>query len=118
MAITIDSLKSNYLDVLKNKYVSFQGRASRAEFWQFALVNFIVGIVLGIVDGIIGHQILGSIYSLAVLLPGIGLGIRRLHDTDRSGWWLLISLVPLVGFIVLIVFWAQETKQGANRFGA
>ena len=97
---------------------SAQGRASRAEFWQFALVNFIITIVLAIIDSIIGMTILEVIFSLAVLLPGLGLTVRRLHDTDRSGWWILITLIPIVGAIILIVFLAQQSKPGANRFGA
>jgi uncharacterized membrane protein YhaH (DUF805 family) len=105
-----------YTGVLKN-YVGFQGRARRAEFWQFALVNVIVGIILGIVDLAIGSQVLGYIYDLAILLPGLAVLVRRLHDTDKSAWWLLLYLVLFVGWIVLIVFACQEGTPGANKYG-
>ncbi|MDP9142351.1 MAG: DUF805 domain-containing protein, partial [Pseudomonadota bacterium] len=82
-----------YLDVLK-KYAVFNGRARRQEYWMFYLFYIIVALVLGFVDGMLGTTgVLGGIYLLATLLPLIGVSIRRLHDTDRSGWWLLIGLV-------------------------
>lgn len=112
-----------YLDVLK-KYAVFTGRARRKEYWMFALFNIIVAVVLGIVDGALGLSVgggmglLGSLYALAVLLPGIGVSIRRLHDTDRSGWWLLIAFVPVIGAIVLLVFMVLDGTPGENRFGS
>lgn len=107
-----------YLDVLK-QYAVFNGRARRQEYWMFFLFNFIVSIVLGVIDGVIfGTNVLSVIYALGVLLPSIGVAIRRLHDTDRSGWWILIALVPLVGGIILLVFLCLEGTRGANRFGA
>ena len=112
-----------YLKVLKN-YVGFEGRARRTEYWMFFLFNIIIAIVLGIVDGVVGTRtsggfgILGGLYSLAVLLPGIAVGIRRLHDTDKSGWWMLIGFVPLIGAIVLIIFFATEGNGGSNQYGA
>jgi uncharacterized membrane protein YhaH (DUF805 family) len=112
-----------YTGVLK-KYVEFSGRARRKEFWMFTLISVIISIVLGIIDRIIGtdfnngsNGVISSIYSLLVLLPSLGVGVRRLHDTNRSGWWWLIGLVPCVGFIVLIVFWAQEGNAGPNQYG-
>lgn len=107
-----------YLEVLK-KYLVFEGRARRTEFWMFALINFIISIVLGFVGGVVGiGSSLRVIYSLAVLLPSIAVAVRRLHDTDRSGWWLLVGLVPLIGWIVLLVFYVQDSQPGSNRFGA
>ncbi len=108
-----------YLDVLK-KYVEFNGRARRKEYWFFMLFNVIISIVLGVIDGFIGMDIgiLGAIYSLAVFLPSLAVTIRRLHDTDRSGWWVLIGLIPLVGGIVLLVFMCLDGNSGDNRFGA
>ena len=101
------------------KYAEFSGRARRKEFWMFALFNFLASIAIGIVDGILGTSgALGGLYSLAVLIPALAVGVRRLHDTDRSGWWLLLPLIPLVGGIVLLVFFCIESKPGANRFGA
>lgn len=106
-----------YLAVLK-KYADFSGRARRTEFWMFALFNVVIGVGLSIVEGIFGGPgVLSGLYTLAVLIPGIAVGVRRLHDTNRSGWWLLIWFVPVVGWIVLIVFWAQEGNKGANPFG-
>ena len=107
---------NNYTRVLKN-YVGFQGRASRAEFWQFVLVNFIIGVILGIVDTAIKSQILGGIYDLAILLPALAVLTRRLHDTDRSAWWLLLYLFIIVGWIILIVFAALEGTPGDNKYG-
>lgn len=113
-----------YLEVLK-KYAVFTGRARRAEYWYFVLFNFIASIVLGFIDGMTGTisqatglGLLATIYLLAVLLPAIGVSIRRLHDTDRSGWWLLLAFIPFIGAIVLIVFFAQDGKAGANQYGA
>ncbi len=111
-----------YLDVLKN-YVGFSGRARRKEYWMFFLFNVIIAFVLGLVDGMAGLAnesglgLLGGLYALAVLLPSIAVGIRRLHDTDKSGWWLLIAFIPLLGAIVLLVFFAIEGTRGENRFG-
>lgn len=105
-----------YLAVLKN-YVGFSGRARRQEYWMFALFSFVISIALSIVDNILGTSILGPIYSLAVLLPTLAVAFRRLHDTGRSAWWLLLGLIPLIGFIVLIVFAATEGEQGDNKYG-
>lgn len=106
-----------YLDVLK-KYAVFTGRARRKEYWMFFLFNVIISFVIGFIDGFIGTAgILAIVYALGTLLPGIGVAIRRLHDTDRSGWWLLISLVPIVGFIVLLVFLVSDSQPGENKYG-
>lgn len=112
-----------YTAVLK-KYAEFNGRARRTEYWMFTLFNFIIGVVLGLIDGLAGLTsangigVLGGIYALAVLLPGLAVSVRRLHDTDRSGWWLLIALIPIIGAIVLIYFMVIEGTRGSNRFGA
>ncbi len=102
-----------YLAVLK-KYAEFTGRARRKEFWMFVLVNFVIALVLSVV----GAETLSGLYSLAVFIPTIAVGARRLHDTGRSGWWQLISLVPLVGLIVLIIFMAQEGAVDDNQYGS
>ena len=88
-----------------SKYVDFNGRAVRSEYWWFALFNLIVSIVLTIIS----PKLLANIYSLATLLPALAVGVRRLHETNRSGWWLLLWLVPVIGWIVLIVFLAQDS---------
>ena len=100
-----------YVEVLK-KYAVFDGRAGREEFWMFTLVNFIISLVLHLISGF-----LGGIYNLAVLLPSLGVGARRLHDTGRSGWWLLVGLIPIIGLIVLIVFFVQDSQAGSNEHG-
>lgn len=106
-----------YLDVLK-KYAVFTGRARRQEFWMFALFNVIAAIVLFAVDMALGtYPLLYVIYALAVLLPGLGVTVRRLHDTGRSGWWILIDLIPFVGAIILIVFLATEGDRHQNAHG-
>ena len=93
-----------------SKYADFNGRATRSEFWWWALFVVLVSAATGIVS-----DVLSGVFSLAVLLPYIAVGTRRLHDTDRSGWLQLIGLIPLIGWIVLIVWLAQEGKE-PNRF--
>lgn len=106
-----------YLKALKN-YVGFQGRARRKEYWMFILFSIIVSIVLSILESIANiSSVLSGLYSLAVLLPSLAVGVRRLHDTGRSGWWLLISLIPLVGAIILIVFMCQDSQENDNQYG-
>lgn len=112
-----------FVEALK-KYAVFSGRSRRKEYWYFVLFVALISIALGIIDGLIGAYdrsagvgLLSSIFSLAILIPSIAVSVRRLHDIDRSGWWVLISLVPLIGFIVLIVFHVQDSTPGSNRYG-
>lgn len=112
-----------YLDVLK-KYAVFNGRARRAEYWYFMLFNFLISIFLVTIDFVggsfnteTGVGLLSGIYSLAVLIPGISVTVRRLHDADRSGWWLLIPLIPIIGGIVLFIFMIQDSTPGDNQYG-
>ena len=122
---------SYYLTVLK-KYAVFTGRARRAEIWYFILFNFIVSMVLQILFGSVGATekaieawvkvsplaFVPLLYSLATIIPAIAVGIRRLHDTGRSGWWMLfLGVLPPVGTIVLIVFYAQKGESGDNAYG-
>jgi len=102
-----------YVNILKNRYADFNGRASREEFWYFTLFNMIISFILSALSA----GILGMIYSLAVLVPTLAIGARRLHDTNRSGWWQLLMLVPFIGVIVLIVFWVLDSQKEENRFG-
>lgn len=99
------------------KYKTFDGRAARAEFWWFTLAAFIGSIIFGIIDGILGINILGLIYSLALLLPSIAVGVRRLHDVDKSGWLYLVILVPLLGALYLLYLFVQEGTKGDNKYG-
>ncbi|MER6192195.1 DUF805 domain-containing protein [Streptomyces cyaneofuscatus] len=105
-----------YLAVLKN-YAGFSGRARRKEYWMFTLISFVISLVLSIIGNLIGADFLSYIYAVAILIPTLAVAVRRLHDTSRSGWWLLIGLIPLVGFIILIVFLASEGKQEPNQYG-
>lgn len=105
-----------YLDVLK-KYVVFEGRARRKEYWMFILFNLIVGGVVSILDYILGTAILGYLYSLAVLLPSLAVQVRRLHDINKPWYWIFITLIPLVGAIWMIVLMATEGTRGDNDFG-
>lgn len=111
-----------YLHVLKN-YAVFSGRARRAEYWWFFLFNLLASIVLSIIDNVTGlisaggFGILGTIYALAVLIPGLAVLVRRLHDTNRSGWWVLIAFVPLIGAIVLLVFAVLDSQPETNQYG-
>lgn len=105
-----------------NHYARFRGRARRPEFWYFVLFNFLASLVLSVVDGMLfGFEddvsVFNSLYSLAVFVPSIAVGARRLHDTGRSGWWQLIGLIPIVGIIVLIVWWARRGEESANEYG-
>lgn len=106
-----------YLLALK-KYMVFKGRARRKEYWMFILINVLINIVLGIIDNSLGTAYLGLIYSLVVLLPGIAVTVRRLHDIDKSGWWILISLIPVLGGIILLYFMILDGKAEDNQYGS
>jgi uncharacterized membrane protein YhaH (DUF805 family) len=112
-----------YLEVLK-KYAVFEGRARRKEYWFFILFNMIAAFLLGLIDGMIGSfstkvniGLFSGIYLLVILIPGLAVSVRRLHDTSRSGWWLLIALVPIIGGIVLFIFTLLDSKPGENQYG-
>lgn len=113
----MSAIIENFKTIMTKKYFCFEGRAGRAEFWYWVLVCVIINVVLGIVDQIIGFEILEGLFNLAVLLPGLGVSVRRLHDTNRSGWWLLLGLIPLVGAIIVIIFYAQAGQRGENQYG-
>jgi uncharacterized membrane protein YhaH (DUF805 family) len=120
-----DAIKS----VLSN-YANFSGRAARSEYWWWVLALFIIHIIAAFIDEFIiipalgvelaansGGQPLSMIASLALLLPNIAVAVRRLHDGDRSGWWILIGFVPIIGFLVLLFWYVQRGTVGDNRFG-
>ncbi|TVQ71104.1 MAG: DUF805 domain-containing protein [Balneolaceae bacterium] len=107
-----------YLEVLK-QYAVFGGRSRRTEFWSFVLFHLIILIVLRIIDGFAGTSVMiSTIYVLGVLLPMIAVSVRRLHDTDRSGWWLLAVFFPFLGVIVLLLFMAQDSDPKSNQYGS
>jgi len=106
------------------KYADFRDRARRAEYWWFYLFVIIAFTVASIIDSLLGfggsvgpYGILSALLGLAMLIPSLAAGVRRLHDTDRSGWWLLMALIPLIGLLVLLVFYVSEGTRGDNRFG-
>ncbi|MAF75912.1 MAG: hypothetical protein CMF17_08675 [Idiomarinaceae bacterium] len=112
-----------YTYALKN-YAKFTGRARRREYWMFILFNFVIGFFLGIIDGLLGTfnaeaqvGLLGTLYSLFVLIPSIALSVRRLHDIGRTGWWLLIGFIPFIGAIVLLVFFVLDSREEGSKYG-
>lgn len=98
-------------------YANFNGRARRSEYWYFTLFNIIVSSIISVVSTNIGLPILATIWSLAVLIPGLAVVVRRLHDIGKSGWWYFIVLVPCVGAIMMIVFFCTDSEQGSNQYG-
>lgn len=113
------ALIENWKLVVLQRYAKFDGRAGRGEFWWFVLANIIAYVVLAILIQIASIFIILYIgYAIAVIIPSIAVAIRRLHDTDKSGWLLLVGLIPLVGFIILLVFYIQEGTAGPNQYGA
>ena len=115
---------SYYLKVLR-QYVDFKGRARRAEYWNFVLFSTLISIVLTLIDiyglgtnPLAGESgMIGNLYSLAVLLPTLGVLARRLHDVGKSGWFFLIILIPLIGFIWLLILLFRDSQQGENKWG-
>jgi uncharacterized membrane protein YhaH (DUF805 family) len=113
-----------YLEPFR-KYVVFSGRARRAEYWVFGLVNIVISLVLSGVDMATGTLDLetgigafSGIFSLVILLPSIAVTVRRLHDTGRSAWWLLLVFIPLIGVLVMLVFMLLGSEDGDNQYGA
>lgn len=100
----------NYINVVGKNYCNFNGRADRPTYWYFVLVNFIISLILGFL-GETG-QIINLIYSLAVLLPSLGVSVRRMHDIGKSGWYILINLIPIAGPIIFIVLCCQPSIPG------
>lgn len=100
-----------------SKYATFTGRARRSEFWWFALFSVLLNIVVVVIDAVIGNSVLGYIVTLALIIPWLAVTVRRLHDTGRSGWGVLIALIPIIGAIVLLVFECQDSQPGPNSHG-
>lgn len=107
------------------KFGDFSGRSRRSEYWYFVLYYVLIGIALGFVDTLLGTTndllpigLLETVFTLAMLIPSGSVSIRRLHDIGKSGWWLLLSMLPIVGTIILIVFFFQDSQPGMNEYGA
>ncbi|WP_053367925.1 DUF805 domain-containing protein [Bacillus sp. FJAT-27245] len=106
-----------FLKVLKD-YAVFKGRARRKEYWMFTLISIIIAFVLTLIEELIGlGAILSGLFSLAIFIPSLAVTARRLHDTGRSGWMMLLALIPLIGGIILLVFAAQDSRPGTNQYG-
>ena len=111
-----------YKKFFKN-YVNFNGRSTRSDYWYVILINAIIGFVLGFIGGLIPDlegvtSVISTIYSIAVFIPGIAIAVRRLHDINKSGWFYLLSFIPLVGTIILIVFYCMASIDSNNKYGS
>ncbi|MBW2658372.1 MAG: DUF805 domain-containing protein [Deltaproteobacteria bacterium] len=130
----MEKFKFYFVNTLKNKYAAFKGRATRSEYWYFALYSMIIAIILAIIDWMIinpllgvqpgpesnSTSLLGTIFNLAILIPSLALSIRRLHDIGKNGWWVLLALVPIVNFIgifVILYFFTRDSQPGENQYG-
>ena len=113
----IDSVKKWFWNPIKYKYTDFEGRATREEFWMFILVYIIIYIVLSIVFSLLALEVLIFLFSLAVLVPSIAITARRLHDTGKSGWWQLIGLVPVIGWLIVIILLVGKGTESENKYG-
>lgn len=110
-----------YKRFLKN-YANFSGRSTRSDYWYVILANFLIGFVIGFIGGLIPDlagvtALISGLYSLAIIIPGIAIVVRRLHDINKSGWFYFIALVPLVGVIILLVFLCTASVNENNRYG-
>lgn len=116
---------SEAFPMVMKKYATFSGRASRPEFWYFWLTCFLVNFVFNLIAQLVGQEsaasgiiaIVQGLFSLAVVIPQIACGVRRLHDTNRTGWWCLLLLVPVIGWIIFLIFLAGAPTPGTNMYG-
>ena len=106
-----------YYGLFWQNFLKFDGRSRRAEFWYAFLGNLIIAFLIGIVAGILRMEFLSSLFSLVILIPNISVAIRRLHDIGKSGWWYLLGFIPLIGTIILLVWYAKEGDHGDNAYG-
>lgn len=115
----IKALFNNYfINVLKTQYTDFKGRASRSQYWYYILCYFIVSIPFAIIDSVLFQtQILGLLLGLALIIPTIAIGVRRLHDLGKPGWWFLMVLIPIVGPIALLVLFCMKGEDKSNPYG-
>ena len=107
------------------RFTDINGRSTRREYWWFALINVLIIAALTWLEGVLGlsksgqqYGIFSGMYAFGVLMPGIAVGIRRLHDRNSSGWWLLLALIPGIGTLVLLILMIRPSTQGPNRFGS
>ena len=118
----MNAIKVYFLDVLTHHYVDFKGRATRKQFWLWVLFCVIAVWIIDLLAMICHSEnaasVVASLVNLAILLPSLSMGARRLHDSDKSAWWLLLNLLPILGGLVLFVFYLLPSTEGENRFGA
>jgi uncharacterized membrane protein YhaH (DUF805 family) len=113
----------NEFKLALRRYADFSGRSTRREYWMYVLFFILIDVALSLVDRMLGlyasggYGLLSGLFAVALLIPSLAVGARRLHDTGRTGWWLLIGFIPLIGAIVLIVFFVQDSQPGANAHG-
>ena len=112
-----------FVEVMR-KYAVFKGRARRQEYWWYLLIYLLISVVLGMLDGISGQYdaeagagLLSGLFALATFLPTLAVAVRRLHDTERSGWWVLITLLPFIGWLVFLYFMVRDGTRGPNAYG-
>ena len=116
---------SEAFPMVMKKFATFSGRASRPEFWYFWLTCFLVNFVFNLIAQLLGPEsaasgiiaIVQGLFSLATVIPQIACGVRRLHDTNRTGWWYLLVFVPVIGWIILLIWWAGASSPGTNMYG-
>jgi uncharacterized membrane protein YhaH (DUF805 family) len=111
-SMDINQIKQAVLRCVRDKYADFSGRASRSEFWYFMLAYFVVAVVLGLLR----LNIVALLLELGLLIPSLAAGSRRLHDTGKSGWFQLVGLIPVVGWI-LVIYWLAQPSVGPNQYG-
>lgn len=122
----MSAFQDYFVDTIKNRYAKFEGRASRSEYWYFQLFSIIMMLIAGILAGVLGSLsetlafiplVLIVIGALALMIPAIALTVRRLHDSDKSGWLILVGFIPAVGGIISLVFMCLESTPGDNQYG-
>ena len=120
----MNAIIENFKDIIINKYAQFNGRANKAEFWQYVLVYFLISIALSLLMSIFGgvkilrvlFMILNVIVMLALIIPSLAVSVRRMHDIGKAGGWILVNLIPLIGLIWFILLAIKDSEPGANRF--
>lgn len=100
-----------------SQYANFSGRARRSEYWWFALFNIVAGFALSLLDSMVNVPVFSAIFFIGTVIPNLAVTVRRFHDTDHTGWWLLTAFIPLVGFIVMLVLTLSDSQRGSNRYG-
>ena len=118
--VSVTSSRVSFTDAISlafTNYVNFKGRSTRAEYWWFVLFTSILSVITEAIDSISSLGVTNLILSLVVFMPSLTVGVRRLHDINKSGWWTLMWLIPIVGWIIMIVWYTRRSDEGINRYG-